>query len=175
MKNLLSGNSNEKTWRAGESVTAADVNTFEAQYSYEEDDNYVFMDSEYVECPETCVSWPLVTLTSYICSLRFRTFEEIRASKLICKEPSKYFKEGMELQLISFKGSIIGVKLPNTMIVKVIQCDPNVKGNSAQGVTKPAKIETGHTLTVPGFIAEGEMIKVNTELDQYTGRANEKS
>jgi elongation factor P len=56
MKNLLSGNSNEKTWRAGESVTAADVNTFEAQYSYEEDDNYVFMDSEYVECPETCVS-----------------------------------------------------------------------------------------------------------------------
>mmetsp|Transcript_9500 Transcript_9500/g.16156 ORF Transcript_9500/g.16156 Transcript_9500/m.16156 type:complete len:228 (-) Transcript_9500:94-777(-) len=145
MKNLINGNSNEKTWRAGESVEAAQVVTSDAQYIYEEDDNYVFMDSE--------------------------SFEEIRASKKTCKEQSKYFKEGMALSLVTFNENVINIKLPKSMTLKVVECEPGIKGNTAQGVSKPATLETGAVVTVPGFIAEGEMIDVNTETNEYQGRA----
>ena len=101
-----------------------------------------------------------------------RSFEELRAPIALCKSQSKFFQEGMQLQLVKFNDKIISVKLPNTMTLKVTQCDPSVKGNTAQGVTKPATVETGAVLTVPGFIVEGELIKVNTETGEYLGRAN---
>jgi hypothetical protein len=64
---------------------------------------------------------------------------------------------------------VIDVRLPSTITLKVAQTDPNVKGNSSGGVTKPATLETGAVVTVPGFIEEGEMIRINTDTDEYLG------
>ena len=65
------------------------------------------------------------------------------------------------------------ISVPTSMTLKVTETDPGVKGNTAQGVTKPATLETGAVVTVPGFINEGELIVVNTEKREYTGRGKE--
>jgi len=146
LKNLLNGNTQEKTWRAGESMDAADVNTYEAQYTYDEGENYVFMNME--------------------------TFEEARVPTAQAASESKYFKEGMELKLMEWNGKVIAVQVPATLELKVVETEPGVKGNTAQGVTKPATLETGAIINVPGFIDVDEVIKVNTEKDEYLGRVN---
>lgn len=144
IKNLLSGNSVEKTWRAGETVELAQVETKEAQFTYLEGSDYVFMD-----------------MTSY---------EEVRIEE--DSEWSKYLKEGMVVQVMEWNGKVISVDLPNTVELEVVETDPGVKGNTAQGGSKPATLETGAVVQVPLFIQLGEKIKVDTRSHEYLSRAS---
>ena len=88
----------------------------------------------------------------------------------ISKKAAMWLKEGTECKVSIWNDKVIQIQVPTSMTLKVTETEPGVKGNTAQGVTKPATLETGAVVTVPGFISEGEMIIVNTEKKEYTGR-----
>lgn len=99
------------------------------------------------------------------------TFDELAVNSNIVEEKTKWIAEGMELTLVEFKGNIIEVVVPNTFVYEVIETEPNAKGNTAQGHTKPATISSGAIITVPGYLNQGEMIKVDTEKATFVSRA----
>ncbi|CAN0208975.1 unnamed protein product [Pylaiella littoralis] len=145
VKNLISGNSLEKTFRAGEPVSLAQVDKLDLQYTYMEGDMYYFMDSA--------------------------TYEEVSIASKVVGDKAGFFIEGMELSATYFNGKIIEVTLPKQMVLEVVETDPGEKGNTAQGATKPAKVAAGAVIYVPLFIAQGEKIRVDTETKKYMERA----
>ena len=146
LKSVQSGNVVEKTFRAGESVQQAILEKSNLQHTYVESGDYVFMD-----------------MTS---------FEETSLSIEQIGKGAKYLKEGMEVNVICYKGKVLEVELPISITLKVTETDPGVKGDTASGGTKPAILETGAQVMVPLFISVGEMIKVDTRNDSYLGREN---
>jgi len=146
LKSVQNGNVVEKTFRAGESVNQAILEKSNLQHTYVESGDYVFMD-----------------MTS---------FEETRLTADQIGQSSKYLKEGMEVNVVSWDGKVLEVELPISVILQVTETDPGVKGDTASGGTKPAILETGAQVMVPLFISVGEMIKVDTRNDSYLGREN---
>ena len=117
-----------------------------AQHTYEDENgNYFFMDSE--------------------------TFEEIIVDSQLVKDNKQWIDEGMECQLVYFKGNVIEVVPPSPFVFEIVETEPSVKGNTAQGHTKPAVLSCGATVTVPGFIEQGSKIKVDTSTGEYIERA----
>ena len=82
-----------------------------------------------------------------------------------------YLLENMEVSVQSFKGRILGVILPNSVELKVVECEPSVKGNTATGATKMAKVETGYEVRVPLFVNEGDVLRIDTRTGNYIERA----
>jgi len=146
LKSVQNGNVIEKTFRAGESVKQAILEKSNLQHTYLESGDYVFMN-----------------MTS---------FEETRLTADQIGQSSKYLKEGMEVNVISWEGRVLEVELPISVTLEVKETDPGVKGDTASGGTKPAILETGAQVMVPLFISVGEMIRVDTRNDSYLGREN---
>ncbi|MFM7424545.1 MAG: elongation factor P [Elainella sp.] len=146
LKNRQSGNVVERTFRAGETVPQAVIDKSTMQHTYKDGDDFVFMDME--------------------------SYEEGRLSASQIGDRVKYLKEGMEVNVVRWGAQILGVELPKTVVLEIIQTDPGVKGDTATGGTKPAIVETGAQVMVPLFISIGERIKINTEDDSYLGREN---
>ena len=146
LKSVQNGNVIEKTFRAGESVQQAILEKSNLQHTYVESGDYVFMN-----------------MTS---------FEETRLTSDQIGQSSKYLKEGMEVNVVSWNGKVLEVELPISVTLKVTETDPGVKGDTASGGTKPAILETGAQVMVPLFISVGEMIRVDTRNDSYLGREN---
>ncbi|CAG9465290.1 unnamed protein product [Pedinophyceae sp. YPF-701] len=144
LKSYLTGNTVERTFRAGETVTLADIERKDVQFTYVDGDTHVFMD--------------------------MATFEEVRIPS---GSWAKWLKEGSEVTCVFWQGKSLSVDVPLTLELKVERTDPGVKGNTAQGGSKPATLETGAQINVPLFIEEGELIKVNTENNEYLGRVKE--
>lgn len=144
LKNMQNGNVVEKTFRAGESVPSANIEKADMQYLYPEGEGYVFMDME--------------------------TYEQSAINADQIGGRVKYLKENMEVAMVRWNDQIIDVELPNTVTLQVTETDPGVKGDTATGGTKPAKLETGAEIQVPLFIKVGEMIRVDTRSDSYLGR-----
>ena len=113
-------------------------------HKHNQSGNYFFMDSE--------------------------TFEEIMVNSQTVEDQKKWIVEGMECQLIVFKGEVIEVNPPSPYVYEIVETEPNVKGNSAQGVTKPAVLDCGATITVPGFVEQGSKVKVDTSNGEYMER-----
>lgn len=145
MKNLQTGAVIERTFNAGERVPSARVEKREMQFLYNTGDDYTFMDTE--------------------------TFEQITLSAADIGDGVRFLKENMLCHVILFKGSSIGVDLPNSVDLKIVETDPGFKGDTATGGSKPAKLETGAVIKVPLFIEEGTVITVDTRTGQYVGRA----
>jgi translation elongation factor P len=147
-KNLSRGNTLENTYRSGEKFETAMVEKTKAQHTYVDDNNgnFLFMDME--------------------------TFEEVLVEAKTVEGKEDWISEGMEVNLVSFKGKVIEVDVPKTMVFTILETEPNVKGNTAQGHTKPAKLDCGATINVPGFLDQGARIKVDTEKREYLERAN---
>lgn len=82
----------------------------------------------------------------------------------------KYLKAEMEVSVVTWKDQVIDVELPNSVVLEVVETDPGVKGDTATGGTKPAKLETGAQVMVPLFISQGERIRIDTRNDSYLGR-----
>jgi len=99
------------------------------------------------------------------------SFEEIIVEPKQMEGKEDWVSEGMEVNLVSFKGNIIEVDLPKTMVFEIVETEPSLKGNTAQGYTKPAKLDCGATINVPGFLEQGTKIKVDTEKREYLERA----
>ena len=146
LKSVQNGNVIEKTFRAGESLQQAILEKSNLQHTYVESGDYVFMN-----------------MTS---------FEETRLTSDQIGQSSKYLKEGMEVNVVSWNGKVLEVELPISVTLKVTETDPGVKGDTASGGTKPAILETGAQVMVPLFISVGEMIRVDTRNDSYLGREN---
>lgn len=144
IKNLISGSTQEKTFRAGESITLADVSKTEMQYTFTDGDNICFMNME--------------------------TFEEQRVEKSKISN-LLLLKEGLPCQITIWGDVIVDVSLPQTVEYTVIDTPPDYKGNSSSGVTKPATLDSGAVVQVPMFIEPGEKIIVSTDDVKYVGRA----
>lgn len=137
--------SKKKTFRAGEKVPRALVETREMQYLYESGGEYVFMDNQ--------------------------TYEQISLTKEQLEYELNFLQENMNVQMVIFKGETIGVQLPNTVKLEVVQTDPGVRGDTATGGSKPATCSTGFVVQVPLFINEGDWIIVDTRSGDYVSRA----
>jgi elongation factor P len=144
-KNLKRGSTIENTYRSGEKFETAEIIRKPSQYTYEDEaGNCFFMDSE--------------------------SFEEVMVPFKVIEDQKKWIVEGMECDLVFFKGECIEVRAPNPYVYEIVETEPNVKGNTAQGYTKPAVLSCGATVSVPGFVEQGTMIKVDTEKGEYMER-----
>lgn len=147
LKNVLTGQVVDKTYRAGEKVTDVRLERRPVTYSYTDGTLYYFMDAE--------------------------TFEMIPLSGDILGESQLlYLKENMECSGLVHDGKVLSVELPFFVELRVVETDPGVRGDTAQGGTKPAKLETGAVVQVPLFIEEGEVLKVDRREDKYLERVS---
>ena len=147
LKNLETGKTLDKTWKAGEKFNDAQVDKSKCQYSYEDGDDMVFMNME--------------------------TYEEEKIPKDSI-DKADFIKEEMTLDVLKWRGKAIDVQVPKTVEAKIIETEPGAKGNSAGGrVEKPATIEGGAVINVPIFLTEGETIRVDTDDRKYLGRVND--
>lgn len=144
LKNVQSGSVVERTFRAGETVPQATLEKRTMQHTYKDAEQYVFMDME--------------------------TFEETTLNASVIGNRVKYLSEGMEVNILFWDGQVLEVDLPMSVVLKVTETDPGVKGDTATGGTKPAIVETGAQVMVPLFISIGERIKIDTRNDTYLGR-----
>ncbi|HJF30585.1 MAG TPA: elongation factor P [Sporosarcina psychrophila] len=145
LRNLRSGNVNEKTFRAGEKVAKAQIDNRRMQYLYANGDDHVFMDNE--------------------------SYEQIELPEKQIEDELKFLKENMEVHVILFKDEVLGVELPVTVILEVAETEPGIKGDTASGGSKPAKMETGVVVQVPFFVNIGDKLIINTVESEYVSRA----
>jgi len=145
LKNLRNGNTVERTFRAGEGVGRAHIENKEMQYLYASGSEYTFMDTE--------------------------TYDQITLDKKQLEWELNFLKENMNIHIMSYHGEILGINLPNSVELKVVETEPGVKGNTAQGATKNAKVETGLNVQVPLFINEGDVLLIDTREGKYISRA----
>lgn len=145
LKNVETGQVVERTFRAGEKVGKATLDRREMQYLYKEGSEFVMMDNE--------------------------TYEQLSVTEVQVGDGVKYLKENMVVQVLLHDGKIIGVDIPAHVVLEVTDTPPSEKGNTAQGGTKPATLETGAVVNVPFFISNGDMIRVDTRTNEYLDRA----
>ncbi|WP_342505168.1 elongation factor P [Sporosarcina sp. FSL K6-2383] len=145
LRNLRTGNVNEKTFRAGEKVAKAQIDNKRMQYLYANGDDHVFMDNE--------------------------SYEQIELPAKQIEEELKFLKENMEVHVIQYKEEILGVELPVTVVLEVAATEPGIKGDTSSGGSKPATLETGLIVQVPFFVNVGDKLIINTEESEYVSRA----
>ncbi|XP_021767005.1 uncharacterized protein LOC110731456 [Chenopodium quinoa] len=145
MRNYVTGNTVEKTFRAGVTIPEANVSKETKQFTYKDGTMYVFMDNT--------------------------TYEEFRLSEKDVGDKTKWLKEGMDCNLQFWNGKAIDLELPIIVKLTVIDTEPGIKGDSAQGSTKPATVDTGAIVNVPLFINIGDDIMIDTRTGQYNTRA----
>jgi elongation factor P len=145
LKNVLSGAVVEKTFRAGEKVTDVRLERRPVNYSYTDGDLYYFMDQQ--------------------------TFEMIPlAGDMIGEDQLKYLKENIPCEGLTHDEKVIAVELPQFVELTITETDPGVRGDTAQGGTKPATLETGAIIQVPLFLEIGDVVKVDRTEDKYLTR-----
>lgn len=146
MKSLESGRVFEENFRSGDTVDTPDIRSREMQYLYKDENHYVFMDED--------------------------TYEQVRVSESAVEPVVDFLKDNMTLDILFHEGNAIQVEPPMFVELKVTKTDPGVRGNTAQGGTKPATVETGATVTVPLYLEQGELIKVDTRSGEFVERVN---
>lgn len=99
------------------------------------------------------------------------TFDQFNLEKKQLEWELNFLKENMNVNISSYQGEILGIQMQNSVELKVVETEPGVKGNTAQGATKMAKVETGLNVQVPLFINEGDVLLVDTREGKYISRA----
>lgn len=145
LRDLKSGRVLEHTFRSGEKIIKPDVFETEMQYLYNDGTDFVFMDS--------------------------KTYDQVGVGSDLLGGDANFLLEGMTVKVVMFEGRVIGIELPNFVVLAVTQCDPAVKGDTVTGATKSATVETGASFHVPLFINEGDSIKVDTRTGDYVERS----
>jgi len=144
MKNAKTGSTVERTFRAGEKLERATLDNREMQMLYNDADGYHFMDQE--------------------------TFENVTLQRDLIGPPADFLKDGMVVEVQFHDGVPIGCDLPAHVEIRIETTDPGFKGDTAQGTTKPATLETGAVVNVPLFVNAGDVIKIDTRDRRYIGR-----
>ncbi len=146
LRDIMDGHTIEQTFQNTEKFVRARLEYRSMQYLYNDVNIYYFMDEE--------------------------NFEQTSLDESQLGGATNYLKEGMSLQIASYKDKLVGVELPLTVELKVTETGPSFKGDTATAGTKPATLETGLTIQVPMFINEGDRIKVDTRSGSYLERAS---
>lgn len=146
LRNLLKNTVLDRTYKGGDELEAADVEEISTQFLYKQGDVYVFMQDE--------------------------TFEQYELSAEQVDEAWKYLKDGMKCSVMLFNGNPITMTPPIHVELEVTQCEPGAKGDTATNVTKPVLVETNAEFNVPGFIKQGNVVKIDTRTGEYVERVN---
>jgi elongation factor P len=146
IRNLVTGNTIERTWKSGESVEIADIETRKLTYSWDEGDSLVFMETS--------------------------TGDQLHVMKDKVTDEVRFLSEGLDVEVTVYNGVAIGIELPPSVVLQITESEPGIKGDTASGATKPAKLSTGAVVNVPLFIKEGEWVKVDTRTGEYLERVN---
>jgi elongation factor P len=144
IKSLVDGKVLDKTFKGNDSIEPANVAYSTAQYLYSDSGKAYFMNSSNYETNEVALD--------------------------IVGDQAAYLSEGIEAQVQSFEGNIIGVELPKNVYLKVVRADNVVKGDTSSAITKDAELETGALVKVPAFIKVGDIISVDTTTGNYRER-----
>ena len=146
LRNLVRGTVLDRTYKGGDELEAADIEEIETQFLYRQVDSFFFMDNV--------------------------SFEQYELSAEQVDDAWKYLKDGMTCTMMLFNGRPITMSPPNHVELLVTECEPGAKGDTATNVTKPAKVETGGEFIVPGFIKQGNVIKIDTRTGEYIERVS---
>ncbi len=147
IKSLIDGKVLDENFRSGDKVDAPNLETRKMQFLYEEDPHFIFMDND--------------------------TYEQVRLSKNAVQDAKPYLKDNLELEILFHDGKPINVELPTFVVLEVTQTEPGFAGDTSQGATKPATLETGHEVEVPLYMEIGERVKVDTRNGEYVERVND--
>ncbi|MBQ0067208.1 MAG: elongation factor P [Phascolarctobacterium sp.] len=145
MRNLCTGAVIEKSFNPNERFENAMIDRREMNYLYESDGQYIFMDNE--------------------------TYDQMELSKEQLGNALNFLLENATVKVMIYDTRILGVELPNTVELKVVETDPGIRGDTATGGSKPAKLETGYVVKVPLFINEGDVLRIDTRTGDYIERA----
>lgn len=145
LKNLRSGATVDHTFNAGIKVEKAHIDKSKMQYLYDEGESLVFMDND--------------------------TYDQISIDKDVIKWEMNFLKENDIVEVTRYESEILGVSIPNSVELKIVECEPGIKGDTATNATKSATLETGYTIKVPLFIEADEVVVVNTTDGKYISRA----
>ncbi len=144
LRNLISGNVINKTFRGKEMIEPAVLSKNKVQYLYNKKDNYFFMNTN--------------------------NFEQYVLTSSQLGKTIRFLKEGMNLYIQNYKDKPCNVKILPKIDLKIVETDPGIKGDRVEGGTKPAEVETGLKIQVPLFIKVGDVIKVDTRYGRYVER-----
>ncbi|MCD8514036.1 MAG: elongation factor P [Nitrincola sp.] len=145
MRNLITGRVWERTFKSNESIESADVMDTDMEYLYSDGEMWHFMDTS--------------------------TFEQVAADQNAIGDAAKWLKEQDKIMVTLWNGNPIAVTPPNFVELEVVETDPGVKGDTAQGGSKPATLSTGAIVRVPLFIEVGEKLRIDTRSGEYVSRA----
>ncbi len=144
IRSLLTGRVLQPTMKSGDKVGKPDIEEKEMQYLYKQGDDFYFMDT--------------------------KNYEQTYLQEKALGEAKSFLKENINASILFYNGKAIGVSLPNSVDLKVVKCDPGVRGDTVSGALKPATLETGYEVNVPLFINEGDVLKIDTRDGKYLTR-----
>lgn len=144
LKNMVSGNVIDRTYKSGEKLDKAQLTDQAMQYMYEQDREYHFMNME--------------------------TYEQVAIPADSLGDLVQWLSENLEVSVLLHNGAPISVELPNFVELEITKCDPSVKGDTKNNATKPATLSTGAVIHVPMFIAQGEWLRIDTRTGAYVER-----
>ena len=144
LKDISTGKVIDETFNSGVKLEFLKIEAKEMQYLYSDTDSHFFMDNQ--------------------------TFEQVSVFDNIIGKNVDFLKDGMNVDLLFDGSEILDIRLPAHVNLKVVETEPGIKGNTATGATKPAKVETGYLVQVPLFVAEGNILKIDTRTGEYIER-----
>lgn len=147
MRNLLTGQQLERTFKSGERFEVPNVMTRDMSFLYKDDNGYTFMDKE--------------------------SYDQIVMTETEIGEAKDYLIENLEVTLLFYNDRPVSVDVPKAVNLRVAQTDPGMRGDTVTGATKPATLETGLVVKVPLHINEGDLLRVDTTTGDYVSRVNE--
>jgi elongation factor P len=145
LRNLRTGAMFEHRFRSPDPIDKINVDEVQMEYLYQDGDSYCFMNTE--------------------------NYEQLHLNRDILGDSVDYLTSNLQIRVEFFDGKAVGIELPQTVDLKIIETEPGLKSATASSVTKPAKTETGLVVQVPPFINEGETIRVDTAEGTYLSRA----
>ncbi len=144
MKNIINGGAVERTFRPQEKFEQARIERKDMQYLYQDGDLYNFMDVE--------------------------TYDQIALNTEVVGDALKFVKENEVVKICSHNGNVFSVEPPLFVELAITETEPGFKGDTAQGATKPATVETGAVVYVPLFVEQGDVLKIDTRTGEYLSR-----
>lgn len=146
-KSLISGRVLQENFRSGDKVGVPNLEARKMEYLYADGEHYVFMDTS--------------------------NYEQVHLTAQAIEEIINFLKENILVEVLFFNSKPISIELPNFMDLVIAQTDPGMRGDTAQGGTKPATLETGAVINVPLYVKEGELVRVDTRTGDYVSRVTE--
>ena len=146
LRNMITGATIDRTWRSGERLEAANVESKRMQYLFADGNGFTFMDTE--------------------------SYEQVAISAELIGDDRNFLLDQLDVDVLFYNNRPVGVTLPSHIVLKVVEAEPGVKGDSANNPTKMATVETGYQIQVPLFVKEGERVKVDTRTGEYVERVN---